>query len=120
MRRFQDLTMILWLKYHGHPFDTYVACKNTKLWSEIQPGDYELWEMGKNSRWIITSNDPDEYRVGSFILPKSREELKIWLDLNNMKIGKRIGFSECCYQINEEMGPKFWEHMWVGYELFNA
>lgn len=111
--------MILWLKYNGHPFDTSLACKNTKLWSEIQPGDYELWEMGKNNKWIITSDSPDEYDIGDFVLPKTREELKIWLDVNHMKLGSRKGFSECVYQIDEEMGPQYWKHLWVGYDLID-
>lgn len=111
--------MILWLKYHNHPFDTTIACKGTKLWSKIQPGDYELWEIGKNSRWIITQDDCDKYAVGDFVLPKSREDLKIWLDVNHLRLGKRLGFSECVYQIDEEMGHQFWKHLWVGYDLID-
>lgn len=109
--------MILWLKYYGHPFDTYVPCKNGELCSWIQPGEYELWQIGKNSKYIITSDELTAYEDRDFILPKSIEEVKIWLDLNCMTIGKRIGFSECVYRIDEEMGPKFWNHMWVGYDL---
>ena len=81
--------MIPWFKYHGHPFDTSVACRrNDLLWCWIQPGDFELWEMGKNSRWIITQDDQDKYDVSDFVLPKSREDVKIWMDLNQLKIGR--------------------------------
>lgn len=112
--------MILWLKYNGHPFDTSLACRrDNSLWCEIQPGEFELWQMGKNNRWIITQDSPDKYDVGDFVLLKSREDLKIWMDVNQLKIGSRKGFSECVYQIDEEMGPKFWNHLWVGYDLID-
>lgn len=112
--------MILWLKYHGHPFDTSVACRrDNSLWCKVQPGDFELWKIGKNSRWIITQDSLDKYGVGDFVLPKSREGLKIWLDINHLRLGKRLGFSECVYQIDEEMGSKFWEYLWVGYDLID-
>ena len=110
--------MILWLKYHGHPFDPSVDCRrDDSLLYWIQPGDFELWEMGKNSRWIITQDDQDKYDVGDFVLPKTREEVKIWMDLNKLKIGRQLGFSDCSCQIDEEMGSKFWKYLWVGYDL---
>ena len=105
--------MILWLKYNGHPFDTTATIrKDQSLWWWGQPGDYELWRMGKNNKWIITTGDQDK-----FVLPKSREEVKIWLDVNCMKIGKRIGFSEPIYQVDDFMGYDYWHYLWVGYIL---
>ena len=109
--------MILWLKYNGHPFDTYAARRNTELHSWRQPGDYELWQMGKNNKWIITTDDQDKFDDCNFVLPNTKEEVKIWLDLNHVKIGKRIGFSEPVYQIDKFMGYDWWDHLWVGYIL---
>ena len=113
--------MILWIKYRGHPFDTALAMKASKvsgsnLQSWIQPGDYELLEMGKNSRWLITSDDQDKNDASDYVVPKTREEVKIWLDINCMKIRRRIGFSECVHSFGPEMGP-FWKHLWAGYDL---
>lgn len=109
---------ILWLKYNGHPFDTSVTIRRDRsLWCWCQPGDYELWQMGKNNKWIITTDDQDKFDSGDFVLPKSREEVKIWLDVNHMKIGKRIGFSEPIYQVDNFMGYDYWHYLWVGYRL---
>lgn len=118
--------MILWFKYRGHPFDTEVAMKISKargslLWTWIQSGDYELWKMGKDNRWLITSDDLEK-TDNDYVVPKSREEVKIWLDINHLKIGRRIGFSECMYSysLGSNMSARFWNHLWVGYNLIES
>ena len=74
--------------------------------------------MGKDNRWLITSDDLEK-TDNDYVVPKSREEVKIWLDINHLKIGRRIGFSECVYSLGPEIS-QFWKHLWVGYNLIES
>lgn len=122
--------MILWLKYKKKTFsqddavnDSIMKRKSNpayrSLWTWIQPGDYELYEMGHNRKYIITVDDKDRFDVEGvdFIIPKAKEELKIWLDLHKVKIGQRIGFSECLYDFCDMKNNEYKDKLWVGYDL---
>ena len=122
--------MILWLKYNKKSFNpdnvVNASIERNKhdssynsLWTWIQPGDYELWTMGKNNRYLITVDSQECFHFEGidFILPKSKEELKIWIDMYNVKIGNRIGFSECMYDFNGMKDNEYKDMLWVGYKL---
>lgn len=59
--------------------------------------------MGKNNRYIVSSDDQDAFDDGDFFTTDSKNEMKIYLDLRCLTIGSRVGFSECVYDVNSEM-----------------
>ena len=123
--------LILWVKYRKQPFDISKVTRNSlerenKLWYWIQPGDVELWMMGGNDRYLITTYDQDAFDDGDFIrFGNDKAKVRSWLKGNGYEIHNRIGFSECIFNVTDGLVehpviPKMTDyenHVWVGYEI---
>ena len=112
---------ILWIKYRKWPFNT----SKSKLWQFVQPGDFELAEMGGNNRYVVTTEDQDAFDKGDFFTTDSKSEMRMKLDIKGLSIGKRYGYSDCyenplgLYSPVQQHQKEFdWTTAcWVGYML---
>lgn len=105
--------MILWILYRKR-----VDVREIGGDSKIQPGDFELWTMGKDNRYLVTSDSEVDFAPGTFWATNWKSEIRDFLRNNSLDVGKRRFWSEILAPLRGLDDEKeYGKYLWVGFEL---